>query len=357
MTEQLLCPRCRRGTQDGLLCESCVGVFERAVGDLARLEQDLAVVVARLDETSKAIRHVAVNVAPSLDRVVRPLEVDLTPARLRALTEVGALSAHGVPVNLDAADLQRKLRAAIVRWAEALCPVRRPLLGPACEHWMVCVHDSCAVLWAQRRAQQLAAAPPLVRLLGATRALRRHPSAVECVDELSRFARSVERVVDNREADLFAGPCDAPDVKLHGEVITPGICGVDLYARLGDRWVVCSACGARYSYAARREWLLDAVREVWARPALIARALAAWDLDLTQARLDQWISRDRRRHRACWPGAECGHIVQVGLDSDEVDEEGRPLGRPLYRVGDVLDRVDAMRAKKRADEGVTDGRR
>ena len=137
-------------------------------------------------------------------------------------------------------------------------------------------------------------------------------------------------------------------------VIVPNAtCGVQMFGQLGDAMVECPACGTRYRVATRKRWMLDAVREVWERPAAIVKALGALDLDLTQGRLDTWISRDRERHeRRCWPGEPCDHILQRGLDSDEVDEDGRALGRPVYRIGDVIARVDRLRAEReaRADE-------
>ena len=127
-------------------------------------------------------------------------------------------------------------------------------------------------------------------------------------------------------------------------VVARRICRTDLYARAGDTEVECSECGGRYQVAERNAWLLDAVRDVWARPALIASALSAWpsqNIELTPGRLDQWISRDKRRHRRCPVGEDCSCILQVGIDS-AIDAAGVSVGKPLYRIGDVLDRLDAI---------------
>lgn len=366
------CPRCQRATTDGLLCASCVGVFERAVADLGVLLPELAVTVGKRDEVARAIRHRH-----------RELEVVEDPEPI-----VYALANHGAPVNLDAVEAAGSVRVTLSTWVAHLrsrygdpdgwsttIAAHRPLLGPVCRG--ACSHGSCI----ERRSPSFPAAARAVTvagpechaglacghrsclavragrvdvtawLLASVAAVRRDDAARAIVVDLVSAARRVEAIVDRRDPEVYVGPCDAPDVAVTLEdgtiaLATGRICGVDLYARFGEKVASCGACGARYRVSERKEWLLEAAREVWARPALIATALAALDVDLTAGRLDQWISRDKRRHARCWPGVECGHIVAVALDSAEVNEKGEPVGRPMYRVGTVLDRVEALRAAK-----------
>lgn len=315
------CPRCTRPVEDGLLCAGCVEAFERAVADLGALLPELEVTTARLDEATRAIRH-----RPPVD----PIEDRDRPVEERSSY---ALVSHAMPVNLDAAALASSVRVMVATWVAHL---RRRHGDPAVRRW-VAGRTVTAEAW----------------LLASVEAVRRDDAARAIVTDLVSAARRVEEAVDRREPECYAGPCNAPDAKvvLEGGVVrvaTDRICGVDLYYRFGEAAVKCPACGTKYVVAERRPFLLDAVREVWARPAVIATALAALDLDLTAARLDTWISRDKRRHGRCWPGAECGHIVPVALDSAELDEDGRPLGRPMYRVGDVLTRVETLRAERDA---------
>jgi hypothetical protein len=281
------CARCRRRTLDGLLCPDCVAAFERAVGDLARLRADLQVVVAKLDEVSRAVVHrpprVEINVPLSLPRKTsgRPL-----PGWLISPHGEVALANHGVPVNLDAVDLARKVDAALAGWVDELHPVVRAPFGPTCDLASPigptcrsgCGHPSCVAVraggWCWHgscaRIRDRKVPPAVVLLLSATGQLRRHPQARACVDDVVRLARAVETVVDRRDADVYCGPCDAPDVSVtvDGERLTVAldrVCGVDLYARFGDEVVECPACGYRYRIGERRPWLLEQCREVWER--------------------------------------------------------------------------------------------
>lgn len=314
------CPRCTRPTTDGLLCGACVDAFERAVADLSSLLPELETTVTRRDEASRAIRH-----RPAVDQLEAPRPVEERSSF--------ALVSHALPVNLEAAELAVAARFTVSTWVAHL---RKRHGDPDRRRWVVGGDGGVA---------------PEVWLLASVPAVRRDDAARAIVNDLVSAARRVEQMVDRREPDCYVGPCDQPDVAVTLEdgvvgVTTNRICGVDLYVRLGEASVECPACGARYLVSERRTWLLDAAQEVWARPAVIATALAALDVDLTAARLDTWISRDKRRHVRCWPGEACGHIVPVALDSDEVDEKGKPTGRPMYRVGTVLDRVEALRAER-----------
>jgi hypothetical protein len=131
---------------------------------------------------------------------------------------------------------------------------------------------------------------------------------------------------------------------------------------------VCLACGATYDVAERREFMLEAAREVWARSHVIAAALNAWHLPIATNTLDKWISRDRawKESGRPWPHPY-PPILQVATDyQDENGEDimepllgpdGKPVldngvvvmkqaGHAQYRVGDVIDRVvHKMRAE------------
>lgn len=355
------CPRCNRSTPDGLLCPQCVGRYQAACARLAVLLPELATTVQRLDAVAKAIVHRA---GPDQVEQLAAAETVAIPARLRSREARVALVSHAVPVNLEAVDLEVGVRFTLTTWRAHLHArygnPARPA-GPVCRWW--CLHESCRVTRDWGRT-----VPDAVWLQAAARWVRRDDAGAAIVADVLSAARRVEVMVDRREPEVYVGPCQAPDVRtwtdedgtVHvafdvdeqtgRERLSAGVCGTHMFAQLGDRVVRCPACGTEYLIAARREWMLEQVRDVWARPAVIAAALAALDLDLTQNRLDQWISRDKRRHRSCWPGTPCGHIVPVALDSDELDAKGRPVGRPMYRVGDVLDRVEALRAERAARE-------
>lgn len=349
------CPRCNRATSDGLLCTGCVATFERSVVTLASLLPELATTIARLDNVTRAIRHR--RPGPDPVTVVAARENAAVPARLRTRHESIALVAHALPVNVDAVDLQTGVQFTLATWVGHL----RARWGDP---------DTMRGRWWETQRNTLAGPVDWCAwLLGSVDNLRRDDAAGAIVTDLTEAARRVELAIDRSDPDMYVGPCDALDLRVNpdGETVA-GICGVDMWARLGDRHVTCTACGHTYPVASRKRWLLDAAREVWARPVVIAQALAAWDVDVTAARLDTWISRDKTRHQRdcvrrrpigprCPAGCghdscegarlrpwEChrGHIIPV------CDDNGQPVSdRPMYRVGDVLDRVQERRAAQR----------
>lgn len=342
MTDTNTCARCRRPLADARLCDPCLELLERAVASLEVLLPELHTTVARLDVVSLGMVHSHSRVDEAAD-----VEERATPAWLRTRDGRVALVGHAAPVNLDAADLLADVQGVLAGWVRHLAGVHqltdrpvtpRPLCGPLCRSRAECGHDSCAAIrkppaanWEPSACRWLWRHLPDIRL---------DEEAGRIHTELTRAARRVEKAVDNRDPDMYLGPCDAPDITTpDGQTITVGICGTDMYAHLGDPTVTCHACGAEYDVAERRDWLLEAVRDVWARPGLIASALSTLEMPLTAAVLNNWISRDRRRHERCPLGGECGCILQVGIDSDELSADGRPLGKPLYRVGAVIDRV------------------
>jgi hypothetical protein len=107
-------------------------------------------------------------------------------------------------------------------------------------------------------------------------------------------------LIVDRPPDLaYAGPCD---------------CGRDLYVDPGHALVQCDHCGAGWDLAARRTWLLEAVRDRLATATEISRALSSLDVPVTPETIRSW------KHR--------GRITTKGHDVS---------GSPLYRVGDAVD--------------------
>ena len=136
--------------------------------------------------------------------------------------------------------------------------------------------------------------------------LRHRPEVDEAVDEIGYAVAEARRHVDHHRPDRwYAGPCD---------------CGRDLYARPGAATVDCPDCDLTWPVAERREWLLASAREVLATATVISQALTALDVPVTPARLWQWAKRGRLLSR----------------DTDR-------RGRPLYRVGDILDRLSTSK--------------
>lgn len=134
-----------------------------------------------------------------------------------------------------------------------------------------------------------------------------HDIGLEAVDEITSAVASCRRVIDRRPDRWYAGPC-----------VTDG-CGADLYATRREGSVKCRQCEAMYDVAERREWLLAEAEDRLAPASEIARAVSWLGAEpLTGDRVRKW--------------AERGQLVVKSHDGK---------GRPLYRIGDAIDRLAA----------------
>lgn len=175
--------------------------------------------------------------------------------------------------------------------------------------------------------------------------LRHHKAGADAVDEITDAVEKVRRAVDRPPELWYAGPCGAAvdsgrdcscschiggayrsacDVEGGCEHVV-GTCENELYAHVGAYNVICRECGASYDVAERRQWLLKAAEDVLATGPMIARALTRMGDELKEDRIRQWASR--------------GHIVSHGRDQQ---------GKPLYRIGDVIERLMDPKERKRA---------
>lgn len=431
------CTRCDRPTDGATICWDCLTIWRAAIDKISDLMPELQVTIQREDLVSHGVRHYADHhseddVAVAAERIL--------PARLRSRQGRIILAPHALPVNLAASEFACHVRRLIGDQITALAGDGERLdsrlatyaLGPAagpycpphvhtfnpdgcglhpeqckqlhpdhvhdytprgcglddhCEVPRWCWHESCIRI----RAGKLGPNVACDWLRRHEKQLRQHPSAARMVDAADLVANYLERAVDSTDPDLYVGQCDAPDVSVNldeaGTVVvaipTGRICGAHLFARLGAQTVTCTACGYRYPIKQRLTWLIEAAREVWARPALIASALAGLDIELTSVKLNNWIHRDKAclesgravqdGDGAWWnPHTGLRLILQVGTDYQDddgndvmepvVDHAGRPLvddagrpvlkqaGRAMYRIGDVLDRIDALRQQSTTRE-------
>lgn len=311
----LHCPSCRADSTDGLLCEPCTNAADTAAIDLTVLLPALQDAACGL---GNATRWRDRRPDRSLElAAAEATEARAVPAPLRSRGGQIALPETPLP-NIDAAGL---LTQAVGELRAALGPLRA---GPRTADSVV--RDLLAV-YADRKWWTHWGAPGYARIV-------RH------------WAGRLVQVLDSGVPDMFLGTCDVPDVRSWFDpqtgavaVDTGATCGTDLYARFGDTDAVCQACGSVYDVGSRREWMVESVRAVLARPAVIARALSTLDLQVTPAQLDVWIARDKRLHEQGRPRRDGLPLI---LPDPVVDE----AGKPLYRVGDVIDRVTALRAER-----------
>ncbi|MGI5153614.1 hypothetical protein [Microbispora sp. CA-102843] len=207
-----------------------------------------------------------------------------------------------LPYGYAASEALYVLRSTLVGWVRVLEGDLRPI-GPTCRTG--CLHGSCRLITARNPP-----ADTLPAMAGwlASRAetLRHMPEGPDAVDELTAAIVNAEAVVWPPGDHVYVGPCAGEH---HGAP-----CGADLYAPPGAAQVTCRACGATYRVHQRRQWLLGEAEAVLGTATEIARAVTNLGRPVTPERIRQWA------HRGC--------LLARGRDA---------RGRPLYRVGDVLD--------------------
>lgn len=133
--------------------------------------------------------------------------------------------------------------------------------------------------------------------------IRARPCSAELVHEARAAVRVAWRAVDRPAARTYGGPCDE--------------CGAEITGTPGVATMACRGCGRVHDAAARRAYMLDALREHLATAAEIAGGLGElYGLVLNRKRINQWAHRGRLAAHATTPDARAD---------------------PLFRVGDVLD--------------------
>lgn len=273
------------------VCGACVADLERALGDVGFYYFQLRVSFTKqtaMERGGAATRH--------HETAVGILGGDRAP---------GVLIATPLPYDPRPGRIAHELRNTLVGWVRDLLEQSgTPVYGPVC---LACRHTSCAAAKRTRVPANTPAAMAAWLLLHIVD-IARHEAGSEIVASVSGAIERAERIVDRPADRIYAGPCDG--------------CGEDLYGRLGAAVVHCW-CRMQYDVVARRDWLLWAAEDVLATATDIARAVT---------RLGEPISVER-----IWKWAERKRIFSHGQDDH---------GRPLYRVGDVLDTLALMALKK-----------
>lgn len=212
---------------------------------------------------------------------------------------VGGRSAEtALPFNSRAGDAYRELRDVLVKWGVAVWEVRG---GGSVSLERGPFHS-----W--RALGAYLAGPGAQTLAG-------HPDGPQAALAIIDAVRRARAVVDRPPDRVYAGPCGARYLTLEGTAV----CDAELYGRPGAPDVDCRRCGARHPLEARREAMLARVADLQLPAVDLARTLTALTgVALTAATVRKWKEREL------------------------VDPAGVNVkGQPLYRVGDVLDRMRA----------------
>lgn len=130
--------------------------------------------------------------------------------------------------------------------------------------------------------------------------IRHHDGAADLLNQVRAAIGNARDVIDRPPERVYSGRCG---------------CGADLYARERAHQVACNNCKTVHSVKARRNAMLDAVREHFATAAEIAAGIGELHgQQINRKTINKWNSRDRLEVR--------GYSIE---------------GYPLFRIGDVLD--------------------
>lgn len=298
MTDTRVCPLNHRDgapelDPDAYVCRTCTGRLRGLLTDLPGLFGDLDTTLTRQAVFTTRYAGTGPTTPDPDDEHPAPQTAATTP----------------LVVHLGAADALFVTRNTLLAWADWVTAVRGHHLPTT---------------WA-RIADYLR---------DAARWLSQHPDGPQVVDELTAALRHARATIDRPADRAFIGTCGALiETAMHlGAVddtgapvlsLVPTSCTEQLYAREGRPVIDCPRCGTTWDVAARQQALLEQLEDHVLPAVDIARAVDGLGVPVTADRIRQW---KRRR------------LLAVALD-----DHGRPRadvrGRPLYRVGDVLDLV------------------
>lgn len=156
--------------------------------------------------------------------------------------------------------------------------------------------------------QALAAA-----LLAHHHELIHHEAADEIATSITDVVRHCRETTDRPPERLFAGRCWA----------NPDGCRADLWATIGAKRVVCTACGWSYEVGDVRDRLAEAARDYLGTATEVSAALTRLDQPISVHLISKW--------------AERGRIATYPPHPTD------PRNRPRYRIGDVENLLNQTR--------------
>jgi hypothetical protein len=138
--------------------------------------------------------------------------------------------------------------------------------------------------------------------------LAAHPAIEELDDEIRAAVKNARQAIDRRaDTRVFLGRCDLNDPENLE-------CSRELYATRSQEQVTCKACGAEWSVAERRAWLLGGVEDEVMTGPVLAALVTRLGVPITVGQI-QGLARK-------------GVLRAATMDTHR---------KRSYRVGDVLD--------------------
>lgn len=297
------CLVCGRSVGDtAYLCQPCTDKLGDHLLNLEAYAGELHVTTTRQDRISIGL-GAPVQVADRSD-VWEDTPFDTIKQLWK---ETAGAVEQALPFHLGASH-QRRLVENALTWARHVSETRgreipEPVrwFGPICE---ACDHDGCR-WWRNWTPSYEQAA--FRWLVGELRWIRHQREASEIYRDITAASNGVRQAIDSPEDRVYVGPCSADT--------TAGACPCDLYAREGEVFVTCQACGHSHDVAKRQWWLLERANGQLAHAALLSKALAKLGEGVTEVMISRWVAKGRLLARG-----------RVTVDGKE---------RATYRVGDV----------------------
>jgi hypothetical protein len=314
-----LCTACvERPAHEGYLCEQCTRTLEKILAELP----------AQLDELQTTINRQA-------------------NAGRRDNGSHTKAASQPLPIDLRAGHLLDMARNGLSTWIRHLCEsrgiteipnlheravtTRVAVIGPV---HPACLHESCRDFRIER-TPAVTTAGLAVWLTANIEAIRQDELAGEMYAAMVQLQRALNQAVDNH-GKRYAGLCTelvtvavdvtpGPVAVVVPELVDqPQVCNQPLYTRPGAKVIRCSArddetgellgCGKEYRASERMRWALEQSEELLESAQFIAHALTDAGYHVTAGQIR---GMDKRGRLFAWR------------------EDGE--GKPLYRVGDVVD--------------------
>lgn len=275
-------------------CPTCWDAFERMVGEIPALVDDLETAIARQARISLVTGYRATP-EPEDER-----DDDVDPKRalpglraLRAPAMTVTVAASPAPFHIGAAEALRLLHATMWPWVREALEMHPDVYLPD--------------------PSTIGLSRALLRICGW---LQGHPDGSSAIDGVSFAVSACRRVIDLAPDRWYVGPCNG---ELEGIV-----CGEQLYVTVGRGSITCSTCGTEHDVAERRTAMLEAADEMLLTLSDLTRAInMTGGTTVSRKQLEGWVRR--------------GRLVRSGNDG--------PVA--LYRVSDARGLVEKLNADSR----------
>lgn len=281
---------------DGFLCQRCGAKLKKVLAEMPALIDELEITATKQDKIGAGGKRGKGDEAPL------PFNWSASDQLFAIMNTLGTWARHMFEARYPS-DAPFPLGEPAVFVTDVLVTVRR-------NRWFVSRETRMV-----REESRPGAVEIAQWLLGMVQSIRMDEAGGQIYDEVTYAHDQAQRLIDRPEPEIYAGRCDAADVRVRADDgrLTPHVspCGADLYARLVDRAVTCKVCGAEYDLAERKKDLLGRIPDLLAPTVAIANALTTLLTPVTPSMIRQM------KHRR--------QIANRGSDD-----------APMYRVGDVM---------------------